>query len=520
MNKFNLNIYHTSDTHGHLTSDSYSNQGMLPKGLARVSSFFKTQTQKHQIRIDLGDTIQGSPLAFLYHKSKKHDFHPFAKTINKMNYDFYVPGNHDFNYGLNYLNRFIDLLDAEVLCSNVYKDQELYFKHAYEIKSYLNGPKVAIIGLTNNYVPHWESEDHIPGLIFERAYENAKNIVEYIKKQEKPDFIVVAYHGGYECNIETGENEAKNKDENLGCEIFKNIKDVDLLLTGHEHRLLVLNEDNRVMLQPGFAGSHVSHTSIDFVFENSQWVIKNVQAKLVSMEDYKDDQEILDLLDHFLKEMDEDLDQVVGYTNQDLVIKDPLHARLEKHPVFQYINEVQMQTTNAMISCCGLGNDVTGFNKTITVRDVLNTYVYPNTLSLCEITGKNLKSALAHNAQFFIIDDQGEFDFNPKYLYPKKELYNYDVFDGISYEFHIYKDKNNEVENVTYKGKEVKDDDVLTIVLNSYRMSGGGNITWHEPLKVIQDYPLDITEVIIDDILKRKNISVEYQNNIKLIKHI
>ena len=513
---FELHIYHTSDTHGHLTSDSYSGLKSLPKGLSRVASYFKTQDFKNQIRIDTGDTVQGSPLAYIY-KENQSNFHPFAEVLNTLDYDYFVPGNHDFNYGLPYLHHMIDSLDAKTLCANVFIKQDLYFKYAYDIKSYESGPKVAVIGITNNYIPNWEPEDNIKSLIFQNAYASAKMMVEEVKKKENPDYIVVAYHGGYECNPLTGENESKNSDENLGCKIFTMIKDIDLLLTGHEHRLIKHQDQHRHIFQVGYAASHVSHTKITFA-KDEAWKIENVEGELVSMDPYEDDKHVLSLLSDFLAFSNKKLDQVIGQTKGNFLISDPLQARLHKHIVFQYINEVQMKTTGAMISCCGLGNDVTGFHETITLRDVLNTYVFPNTLFLCEITGKDLLKALNHNAEFFKLDESHDISISNHYLYPKKELYNYDIFDGIVYSICLYKDKSNVVKDVMYQGKPIKDDQVYTIVLNSYRMSGGGNITWHQNLKVIKAYTLDITEILINDIQSKHHIEVAYNKNINIVK--
>ncbi|TNF07074.1 MAG: bifunctional metallophosphatase/5'-nucleotidase [Bacillota bacterium] len=515
---FELHIYHTSDSHGHLTSDSYSGLKNLPKGLSRVSSFFKKQTHDHQLRIDTGDTIQGSPLAYIY-KENQTDFHPFAETLNMLKYDYFVPGNHDFNYGLRYLDKMVHSLQAKTLCANVFIDKNLYFSYAYDIKSYDHGPRVAIIGITNNYIPNWEPKENIKNLYFENAFESAKRVVSEIKKNEKPDYIIVAYHGGYECNPITGKDESKNSDENLGCKIFTQIKDVDLLLTGHEHRLIEHHDQHRFIYQVGYAASHVSHTTVTFI-KNEEWNIDNVEGHLVSMEDYEDDSTVIDKLSDFLYFSDQELNQIIGKAASNFLISDPLQARLNKHIVFQYINEVQMKTTGAMISCCGLGNDVTGFHETISLRDVLNTYVFPNTLYLCEIQGKDLIEALNHNAQFFKVNQHNDVAINDTYLYPKKELYNYDVFDGISYDICIYKDKKNHVQNVKYQEKPIDDHQVFTIVLNSYRMSGGGNINWHKKLKVIKAYPLDITEILINDIKSKKQIEVTYHNNIKIIKHL
>ncbi|MBN2268643.1 MAG: bifunctional UDP-sugar hydrolase/5'-nucleotidase [Acholeplasmataceae bacterium] len=515
--KFELHIYHTSDTHGHLTSDSYRDNNPLNKGFARISSFFKTQTHRHQIKIDLGDTIQGSPLAYIYKENHDQAFNPFSETMNLIKYDYFIPGNHDFNYGLTHLKQFTQSLHAKTLCSNVFRGESLYFNYAYAIKTFNDGPKIAIIGITNNYISHWESKEVLGDIIIENAFESAKRMVGFIKKNEHPDYIIVAYHGSYGKNLATGAIEAKNNEENLGYQIFKEIKAIDLLLTGHEHRLITIHQKNRYTHQPGYAGSHVSHTKVDFV-KQKKWKVHHIDGELVSMENFDDDPNVLTHLENFIQKSNIQLNQAIGKASSTFLIEDPLDARLHKHPIFQYINEVQMKATGATISCCSLGNDVTGFHQIITIRDVLNTYVFPNTLILCEITGETLIEALTHNAQFFDLNDENKFMINPSYLYPKKELYNYDIFDGIEYEIIVLTNKPNEVKRVSYQNQEIKKDDRFTIVLNSYRMSGGGNILWHKKLKIIKEFPLDITELLINDIQKKEKIQIEYVKNVKVSK--
>jgi len=511
---FNLHLFHISDTHGHLTSDSYNDQIKQVKGLARLSNYFKSISYENQIRIDCGDTIQGSPFAYIYKEMKNQNQNPFSTAINHLNFDYYIPGNHDFNYGLNYLNDFIKKLNSKTLCSNVFINNKLYFDYSYDIKSFENGPKIAVIGITNNYIPNWESKGNIKDLEFINAFDSAKSVINQIKKEHQVDLIVVGYHGGYECNLETNENEAKNSDENLGCKIFNQLTDIDILLTGHEHRLILLNKNNRVMLQPGYGASHVSHTNIRFIMKDSKWKIDKIIPELISMKDYDDDQELILKVSDFINNANQKLNQIIGKTKTNFLIEDQIESRIYKHKLFQYINEVQIKTTNAMISCSSLGNDVSGFNKTIRLKDVLNTYIFPNTLFLCEITGKTLLNALNHNKNFFTINDKDEINIDKSYLYPKLELYNYDVFDNIEYEIIVKKNKENEVINVKYNSKPICEDDLFTIVLNSYRMSGGGNINWHKDLKIIKSFPLDLTELLINDIKNKKIIDIEYKNNV------
>lgn len=87
---------------------------------------------------------------------------------------------------------------------------------------------------------------------------------------------------------------------------------------------------------------------------------------------------------------------------------------------------------HTQLSSCGLSIEAIGFNKQITVRDVLATFPYANTLKVYEVSGKVLKQYLEQRLTFFVLDD-GEIKINPKKIEPKNELYNYEMIDGINY---------------------------------------------------------------------------------------
>ena len=70
--------------------------------------------------------------------------HPLYRLMNLMKYDVISLGNHEFNYGLDYLNKVISKTEFPVINSNVYKDDkdnneendQNYFKpyHVFEKK--------------------------------------------------------------------------------------------------------------------------------------------------------------------------------------------------------------------------------------------------------------------------------------------------------------------------------------------------------------------------------------------------
>lgn len=147
-------------------------------------------------QIENGDFIQGSPLSYYVRKAETHSVAAITKIINQMNYDVSILGNHEFNYGLDYLKETIASYQQPVLAANILgKDGQPYFGQPYVIIE-KQGVKVAILGVTTQYIPHWEQPATVKDLTFKSVVETA---AEYVPKlREEADLVVVAYHGGFE----------------------------------------------------------------------------------------------------------------------------------------------------------------------------------------------------------------------------------------------------------------------------------------------------------------------------------
>ncbi len=509
-----VDIIYTSDIHGYVFPLEYSDNSKANKGLLRLLPAIRNFNSENRILIDLGDSIQGSPLMYFHHLYNKDFDNPISTLLNHVNYDYFVPGNHDFNYGTDYLFKFVRDLKAKTLCSNILdKKGNLLFESGFEIKEFKNGVKVLIIGVTTKYIPNWENPQNIAGMAFLDAYEEPRKIVE--KYKNEVDLIVCAYHGGLEKDLETGAEFVKNTGENQGYKIFESIPEIDILLTGHQHRTLVYQKDNRVVMQPGSHGSKLGIIHVDFSEDHS---IEKIHPYFLEAKDFE-----VDLNDQLLVQEVENanqyfLDQIIGEVVEgDLEIKDSFLARRDKHPIVGFINDIQLKVTGAMLSSTSLANVVSGFHKEITIRNVLSTYIYSNTLAVVEIDGKALRRYLEKCAEYFLIVD-GEIVANPRFSYPKLEHYNYDMIDGIDYEFDLKKPFGNRVATVKYQGVEIKDTDIFTLALNNYRAYGGGDFEMLRNLKIVKEIPFDVAELLIDYIREHRLLHIKDKKNIILRK--
>jgi hypothetical protein len=90
------------------------------------------------------------------------------------------------------------------------------------------------------------------------------------------------------------------------------------------------------------------------------------------------------------------------------------------------------------------------------------------------------------------------------------------MFDGINYTINVNKPFGMRIENLTYKENSVSDNEKFTLVVNSYRASGGGDFEEFKTLKKVREIPFDIAELIIDYIVKHRDLYITDAKNIKI----
>lgn len=518
MNTYNLRILQTSDVHGYVYPRSYSTKEFENTGLGQISTLVKSLRTESTILIDSGDTIQGSPLTYFQAKENTGTINPMALISNYLEYDYVTIGNHEFNYGINYLESYLNNINAEVLNSNILDSESMkpLYGSPSKIINVENGPKIAIIGVTTHYIPNWEQPLNIMNITFADAFDSAKREVIKVKELENPDFIILNYHGGFERDFNTFELSTADTGENQGSKMLKEIDDVDLLLTGHQHRTLAGISYGTYYLQPALNGQGLGLADIEFTLLDGKWQYKINNIEVLNTKGIKVDESLLELIRDYEEGTQSFLDTAIGKTDKDLSINNQLEARLNKHPLVSFINQVQLEFSGADISSCSLGNGVSGFKKDITVRDVIGTYVFPNTLVVKEVPGNILRIALEKTAEFFEIED-GLPIFSPKFNTPKLQLYAYDMYDNIDYTIDLRKPIGQRVSKVFFKGKDLDDKANYNVVMNNYRAAGGGDYMFFKECKTVKDIQLDVIELLINYIYEKKDIVITDFKNIKII---
>lgn len=499
MNK----IIITTDVHGQYTNDNFSCGSKANYGLAILSSEIDKLRDENTIVIDNGDFFQGSPLMTHYFKYHQFD-NPAIKALNYLNYDYYNFGNHDFNYGKDELVNFIDHINAKLINQNISIDNYI---PPLTIHTFKDGMKVALIGITTDFVKVWEQPTNLAGITINDSYQVLKDKIKEAR-DANVDLVIGIYHGGVEKDLETGTTYTSTSGENQGYKFCEDL-DLDILFTGHEHREFVVNINDIVVTQ----SANKAQSMIVLEFDQQQ--ISTPQLIKASSLDSVDEG-LNKLLSDEIEIINEWLDQpICKVDGGDYLIKDPYQDRIHKHPLFSFINQVIMELTNADLSSCGLSVDATGFETQITVRNVLVTFPFSNTLQVYETNGKVLKAYL-EQAMTFFVEDNGTIAINDTKINPKNELYNYEMVDGINYTADISKPFGERIISMIKDGQAIKDTDIFTIALTNYRASGTGGYGMIKDMKFIKELPLDFTDMFIDYLIDKQVINVIDNDNIFL----
>ncbi len=503
-------IIYTSDVHGQILATDYGKNKKSAMGLSRLKTYLQSLKDNYLL-LDNGDFLQGSVMLDYQRKFAEELPHPARTAYHHLGYDLINLGNHDFNYGFDYLKKVMAGLEEKVLCANIMDEDGNPSFNPYKIKTLESGFKIGVIGLVTQYIPNWEKPDHIEGLDFLDAHETARRYVALLR--EKVDYLVVLYHGGFEKDLETGAPIGRDTDENQGYKIAR-IPGIDLLLCGHQHLPTVHHsQTGNIVLQTGANVSDFGEVRIDienrhdgFNFKHSGALRKNTAAE---------DENLLKALKPLEDRTQTYLDKPIGTTSLPMRITDPLTAREQKHPLFEWINRMQLKATGADISAASLPNNAPGFEATIHLRDIAANFVFPNTLQVLKVTGRQLKAALERTAEYFKLEN-GQLSVDESFLNPKEEHYNYDIYDGIDYTIDLTREKGKRLKTLTFKGIPVEDTQTFTLALNNYRAQGGGDYLMFKEAPLLKSYDISLFDLAATTLEQEKTIDFTPENNFRL----
>lgn len=242
------------------------NENKMPEwGLARTSLVIDATRDEvaNSMLFDNGDLIQGSPMGdYMAAKGVDHlrnNHHPVYKAMNHLDYDAANLGNHEFNYGLEYLDEALKGSNFPYVSANVWKNDNSLEKvsnkaeeceiriteEMFDIAEHMYDPyvilerdfigsdgknhsvNVGVIGFTPPDIMGWDASHLVCNVLVSDIKKTAEHYVP-IMKAEGADVIVAIPHSGLNNN----DNEfAENASLHLGY-----VEGIDAIMFGHDHR--------------------------------------------------------------------------------------------------------------------------------------------------------------------------------------------------------------------------------------------------------------------------------------------
>ncbi|PHG48841.1 bifunctional 2',3'-cyclic-nucleotide 2'-phosphodiesterase/3'-nucleotidase [Bacillus wiedmannii] len=526
-----LRILETSDIHVNLMNyDYYQTKTDNKVGLVQTATLVNKAREeaKNSVLFDDGDALQGTPLGD-YVANKINDpkkpvdpsyTHPLYRLMNLMKYDVISLGNHEFNYGLDYLKKVISKTEFPVINSNVYKDDkdtneendQNYFKpyHVFEKEvedesGQKQKVKIGVMGFVPPQVMNWDKAN-LEGKV------KAKDIVETAKKMvpkmkaEGADVIVALAHSGVD---KSGYNVGM---ENASYYLTE-VPGVDAVLMGHSHTEVQDIFNGVPVVMPGVFGSNLGIIDMQLKKVNGKWEVqKKDQPKpeLRKIADSKgnplvqSDQKLVNEIKDEHEKTIEYVNTPVGKTKApinsyfSLVQDDPsvqivtnaqkwyVEQELKK-PEYEKIKDIPVLSAGAPFKAGGR-NGAAYYTDipagTLAIKNVADLYVYPNTLYAVKVNGAQVKEWLEMSAgQFNQINPKPKEKIEQQLVNTGYPTYNFDIIDGLKYEIDVTQpakyDKDgkvvnantNRIVNMTYEGKPVADDQEFIVATNNYRGS-------------------------------------------------
>jgi 2',3'-cyclic-nucleotide 2'-phosphodiesterase / 3'-nucleotidase / 5'-nucleotidase len=501
-NVVKLRIMETTDTHTNLLSyDYYKGAAANKVGLVKTAQLVKQARAevKNAVLVDNGDTIQGTPLGTYVAKVnplKDGQVHPVIKIMNEMGYDMATLGNHEFNYGLDFLDETYDDAKFGYVNANVYVDDKDTnpdndknkfepFKIVEKTVLDENGKeqkvKIGYLGLVAPQITDWDKA-HLAGKVI------AKDIVATAEKfvpkmkAEGADVVIALTHSGF-----NGSAEANKGFEDAIYPLSK-VKGIDAITFSHTHKVfpaadvksldaLFKDKDGNQLpgvdnakgtingvaaVQAGFGGEKLGIIDLTLKNVNGKWTVADSQSSTKGIIDaaskptVEPDQKLLDLVkaEH---------EATITYTNGKLgTTTAPIHsyfALVQDDPSIQVVTAAQKwyvekyvalnapEYKNTPILSVGAPfkagrNGVEEFTEIkkgdLTIRSAGDLYLYDNTLKAILVKGSVVKEWMEMTAGKFNTIDPTKKE-EQALLDPAFQVFNFDIIDGVTFQVDVTK---------------------------------------------------------------------------------
>lgn len=572
-----LRILETTDLHTNaLGYDYYQDKPTGEFGFEYTATLIQNarKEKRNTLLYDNGDLLQGNPLGDYAAKVKPlqpGQMHPMHAAMKLLNYDAGNLGNHEFNYGLPFLQQVAADAPMPMVSANTYKDNGSGKPGENAFTPYLIQRRmvfdtagrpyfinVGVIGLLPPQIVDWDKANLDGKIVTTDMVEAARKFVPQMKAQGA-DIIIALAHSGINADYKPGQ-------ENAATELTK-VPGIDAVLSGHSHQefpgpvyksipgadITKGTINGKPIVMAGFWGNDLGIIDLKLNYDRKtqKWTVADGTSSLRPIWDKTAKKNTIQPDPRIAAAVNAAHQGTLAYVRGKVAdLSAPINsywALVQDDPSVQLVSNAQIAYVKAALSStqykdlpvlsaaapfkAGGRSGASYYTDipagTLAIKNIADLYVYPNTVQAVLVTGAQVKEWLERSAgQFKQIDPTKT---EPQALVDDSfPTYNFDIIDGVTYEIDVSQPSRynanaelanpgaNRIKNLQYQGKPIDPAQQFVIATNNYRASGGGKFPGLDGKNIILQSPDETRQALISYFNEQKNVNPAADSNWKL----